>query len=204
MPMRVQQRGATLIVSLVFLLVFLVMALSIFRGALTSAQAIGNMQWRNEAISAANETIDLLLSEARVATDTANLTQQVNATPFGYDLNGDNVADIRVSFPPVTIEVNGAPSTRAGPRCLRIRPIPPSELSPSRPQDAGCFASSSAGGVAIASGGGATPATGSPSLCANTEWSMTVQATDPSTSTSVDVVQGFSVRVPTVSVPTCD
>ncbi len=48
------------------------MALSIFRGALTSSQAIGNMQWRNEAISAANETIDLLLSEARVATDTAN------------------------------------------------------------------------------------------------------------------------------------
>jgi type II secretory pathway pseudopilin PulG len=204
MQMRAAQKGATLIVSLVFLLVFLVMALSIFRGALTSAQAIGNMQWRNEAISAANETIDALLSESRVATDTANLTQEVNAAPFGYDVNGDNAADIRVSFPPVTIDVNGVASTRAGPRCLRIRPIPPSELSPSRPQDAGCFASSSAGGIAVASGGGATPATGSPSLCANTEWTMTVRATDPSTSTSVDVVQGFAVRVPTVSVPVCD
>jgi type II secretory pathway pseudopilin PulG len=201
MSMQRRERGATLIISLIFLLIFLVMALSIFRGALTSSQAIGNMQWRNEAISAANEAIDRLLSNSNIATQAQIVTAQVNTTPFTYDANADGTRDVVVNFPPVTIE--GV--TRAGPRCLRLRPIPPTELSPTRPEDAGCFSSSSAGGIAIeGGGGGATPATGSTSLCASSEWSMTVRATDPSTSTSVDVVQGFSMRVPTVAVPVCD
>jgi hypothetical protein len=201
MSIQRRERGATLIVSLVFLLIFLVMALSIFRGSLTSSQAIGNMQWRNEAISAANEAIDRLLSNSNIAAQAQIVTDQVNAVPFSYDMNADNVNETIVNFPPVTIDG----ITRAGPRCVRLRPIPPSELSPTRPQDAGCFASSSAGGIAIeGGGGGATPSAGSTSLCSDSDWSMTVQATDVSTSTSVQVVQGFSMRVPTVAVPVCD
>jgi hypothetical protein len=189
-----RERGSTLIISLVFLLVFLVMALSIFRGALTSSQAIGNMQWRNEAISAANETIDLLLSNANVATQTPTVVAQVNANGgIPYDINGDNAADVIVRFPTI--------AGVTGPQCLRVRPIPATELSPSRAEDAGCFTSSTAGGIAVEGGGGATPASGPSSLCANSEWSMTVRATDASTSTSVDVTQGFAVRVPTVSIP---
>jgi hypothetical protein len=189
-----RERGSTLIISLVFLLVFLVMALSIFRGALTSSQAIGNMQWRNEAISAANETIDLLLSNASVATQTLVVVDDVNGKGgIPYDINGDNTADVIVRFP----TINGL----TGPQCLRVRPIPSTELSPSRAEDAGCFTSSTAGGIAVEGGGGATPASGPSSLCANSEWSMTVRATDASTSTSVDVTQGFAVRVPTVSIP---
>ncbi len=195
-----RERGAALIVSLVFLLVFLVMALSIFRGASTSSQAIGNMQWRNEAISAANESIDRLLSTANVANQAANVTAQVNATPFQYDMSGDGVVDVRVNFPVVTLD--GV--ARAGPRCLRLVPIPPTQLSPNNPQDAGCFASSSSGGTSIQQGGGATPAAGSPSLCSNSDWMMTVRANDPSTSTNVDVVQGFSVRVLTTAVLACN
>jgi hypothetical protein len=192
-----RERGSTLIISLVFLLVFLVMALSIFRGSLTSSQAIGNMQWRNEAISAANETIDLLLSNANVATQTPVVVAQVNGADgkggIPYDINGDNTADVIVRFP----TINGV----TGPQCVRVRPIPATELSPTRAEDAGCFTSSTAGGIAVEGGGGATPASGPSSLCANSEWSMTVRATDASTSTSVDVTQGFAVRVPTVSVP---
>lgn len=197
MTPKARERGSTLIISLVFLLVFLVMALSIFRGALTSSQAIGNMQWRNEAISAANETIDRLLSSANVATQTPVVVALVNGADgkggIPYDVNGDNTADIIVRFP----TINGV----TGPQCLRVRPIPSTELSPSREEDSGCFTSSTAGGIAVEGGGGATPATGPSSLCANSEWSMTVRATDASTSTSVDVVQGFAVRVPTVSIP---
>jgi len=193
-----RERGSTLIVSLVFLLVFLVMALSIFRGALTSSQAIGNMQWRNEAISAANETIDRLLSNANVATQTATVVQQVNGVDgnsgLPYDVDGDGTNEILVRFP----TIDGL----TGPQCLRVRPIPATELSPTREEDAGCFASSSATGIAVsAASGGATPATGAASLCSNSEWSMTVRAAEPRTATSVDVVQGFAVRVPTVSVP---
>ena len=187
------QRGSTLIISLVFLLVFLVMALSIFRGSLTSSQAIGNMQWRNEAIASANEAIDRLLSEPTIATAAGNWTAQVNAAPFQYRLYEANRVDVSVNFP----EVSGV----TGPQCIRVRPIPSAELNPNNAQDTGCFASSSAGGIAVESGGSATPSTGPSSLCANSEWSMRVRAVDPSTSTSVDVVQGFAVRFPTVAIP---
>jgi len=52
------QRGSTLLVVMIFLLLFAIMAASSFRGSLTSAKTIGNMQWRNEAITAANDAID--------------------------------------------------------------------------------------------------------------------------------------------------
>jgi len=192
-----RERGSTLIISLVFLLVFLVMALSIFRGALTSSQAIGNMQWRNEAIAAANETIDRLLSNANVATQSATVVQSVNGvlgnSGIPYDTDGDGNNEILVRFP----TINGV----TGPQCLLVRPVPATALSPTREADAGCFGSSSASGTAVSeAAGGATPTTAT-SLCSDSEWSMAVQAVEPRTATSVVVVQGFAVRIPTVSVP---
>ena len=112
-----RQRGSTLIISLVFLLVFLVVALSIFRGSLTSSQAIGNMQWRNEAISAANETIDRLLSSPAIAMQPQLVVEQVNGldnkSGILYDMNLDKTSDVIVNFP----LVNGV----RGPQCLRVR-----------------------------------------------------------------------------------
>jgi Tfp pilus assembly protein PilV len=197
------QRGSTLLVVMIFLLIFGIMAASTFRGSLTSAQAIGNMQWRTEAITAANDAIDRLLSTADFATDTAVVTAQVNGAPFQVDINGDGVNDIAVSLPVVTVD--GV--ARAGPRCLRAAPILTSELNPSLAADLGCFSSSSASssglGTATAGGGTAT-VTSSPSLCSNTEWTITVQAVDGVTNTSVNVVQGVGVRVPTTAIPVCN
>jgi len=198
-----RQRGSVLLVTMILLLVFAVMVAASFRGSLTSAQAIGNMQWRNEAITAANDAIDSLLSSADFATNAANVTAQVNGTPFRLDANGDGVNDISVSFPPV--EIDGV--TRAGPRCLRAEPIPTASLDPDVPADVGCFGSSGGGSSGLGqetSAGGIGTVTQSPSLCSNTEWSITVRATDPVTNTSVDVVQGVGVRVPTTAVPACN
>jgi Tfp pilus assembly protein PilV len=198
-----QQRGSTLLVVMIFLLIFGVMAASSFRGSLTSAQTIGNMQWRSEAIDAANDAIDRLLSSADFATNTATVTQQVNAAAFQLDANGDGVNDVAVNFPPVTQD--GV--TRAGPRCKRAEPIPNKELDPTLAADIGCFGSTSSGssGVGVGTtGGGTATVAQSPSLCSNTEWSITVRATDAVTRTTVDVVQGVGVRVPTTVIPTCN
>jgi hypothetical protein len=197
------QRGSTLLVAMIFLLIFGIMAAATFRGSMTSVQAIGNMQWRNEAIGAANDAIDRLLSTADFATNTAVVTQGVNAAPFQLDANGDGVNDISVTFPVVTLD--GV--ARAGPRCLRAAPIPSVKLDPAVPADVGCFGSSSSGtsGLGIATtGGGTGMVAGTPSLCSNTEWSITVRAVDTVTNTSVDVVQGVGVRVPTTAVPVCN
>lgn len=203
-PGRGGERGSVLLVTMIFLLIFAIMGAAAFRGSLTSAQAIGNMQWRSEAINAANDAIDALLSSADFATNAAGTTAAVNAAPYQYDANGDGVNDIATSFPPVTID---GTAPRAGPRCLRAEPIPTKDLDPALAADRGCFGSSSS----ISSGLGVeTAASGvagvisSPSLCSNTEWSITVRATDAVTNTTVDVVQGVGVRVPTTSVPTCN
>lgn len=197
------QHGSTLLVVMIFLLIFGLMAAAAFRGSLTSAQAIGNMQWRNETVTAANDAIDRILSTADFATNTAVVTAQVNAAPFQVDINGDGVNDIAVSLPVVTLD--GV--ARAGPRCLRAEAIPAKDLDPALPADLGCFGSSSASssglGIATASGGTGTVAS-SPSLCSNTEWSIRVRAVDAVTNTTVDVVQGVGVRVPTTAVPVCD
>lgn len=197
------QGGSTLLVALVFLLIFAVMAAATYRSSLTSVQAIGNMQWRSEAITAATDTIDRLLSTADFANNTAAVTAQVNATPFNFDMNGDGTNDVSVNFPVVTLD--GV--ARAGPRCLRAEPIPNTALNPSLPQDIGCFGSGSLGssGIGIGTGSGGTgTVVSNPSLCSNTEWSITVRAVDVATSTSVDVVQGVGVRVPTTAVPACN
>ncbi len=201
MPMaskRQAQRGSTLLVAMIFLLIFGIMAAATFRQSLTSVQAIGNMQWRSEAIAAANDAVDRLLSSADFATSSAVVTQQVNAAPFQVDINGDGVNDISVSFPVVTLD--GV--ARAGPRCLRAEPIQGSQLNPNLPSDAGCFGSASSGnsGLVDEEGGAFEP----PPLCSNTEWTVTVRAIDAVTNTSVDVVQGVGVRVPTISVDECN
>ena len=200
---RRRQRGSTLLVVMIFLLIFAIMAAATFRGSLTSAQAIGNMQWRNEAITAANDAIDRLLSTADFATNTAVVTNQVNAAPFVVDINGDGVNDISVSFPVVTQD--GV--ARAGPRCQRAEPIPSKDLDPALPQDIGCFGSGSASssGLGISTGGGGVGTVlSTPPLSSNTEWSITVRAVDGVTNTRADVVQGVGVRVPTTAVPVCN
>lgn len=196
------QRGSVLLVTMVLLLVFAVMAAASFRGSLTSAQAIGNMQWRAEAITAANDAIDRLLSTADFATNNAVVTEQVNAAPFQFDANGDGVNDVAVNFPVVTVDG----LARAGPRCLRAEPIPSKDLDPTLAADLGCFGTNTSGssGLGVATGTGVVTVAQSPSLCSNTEWSIAVRAVDAVTNTRVDVVQSVGVRVPTTAVPVCN
>lgn len=198
-----KERGATLLVTLVFLLIFAALTAAIYRNSLSSAQAIGNMQWRNESISAANDAIDRLLSNADFAKNPTLVTETVNKTPFAYDANGDGVNDIQVSFPEVTID--GV--TRAGPRCVRAEPIPNKDLDPLVEEDRNCLGSADPNlgfSQATLVGTGSRPTAGSSSVCANTEWTVTVRATDALTNTSVDVVQGVGVRTWTSAVTTCN
>jgi len=195
---RAHQRGSVLLVAVILLLMAAILTAAMLRGSLTSAQAIGNMQWRSEALAAANDAIDRLLSSADFATKTATVVTQVNAAPFQVDINGDGVNDIAVSFP--TKLPDGTDITTPGPSCLRTQPIPAKDLDPEVATDVACFNSSSGSNQGLGVGdkdGAATAVSPSPSLCSNTEWSIRVRATDAVTNTAVDVVQGVAVRVNT-------
>lgn len=197
-----RQRGSVLLVAMVMLLTAAILAAAAFRSSITSTRVVGNMQWRNEAITAANDAIDRLLSSADFANNASTVTTQVNGAPFQVDINGDGVPDISTSLPVVTLDG----IARAGPRCLRAEPIPSANLDPTKTADLGCFGSSSgnSSGLGTAAGSGVATVVQAPSLCSNTEWSIRVRATDAVTNTNVDVVQGVAVRVPTTAVPACN
>jgi len=184
-----RQRGSVLVIAMVFLLMLAGLAASAMRGSMSSVQAISNMQWRNESVAAANDAIDRVLSSSDFAIKTPTVTEQV----FQVDINGDDVNDIRVTFPVTTI----AGVAKAGPRCLRQRPVPAASLDPEVAADRGCYGSSAAdgSGIGVETAGGTAAMDSSQTLCADTQWVIPVRATDDVTRTSVDVTQGTGVRV---------
>jgi len=58
-----RQRGATLIVGLIMLVLITLMMVSAFMLSGTNLKAVGNMQFRDEAIAAANVAIERVVSE---------------------------------------------------------------------------------------------------------------------------------------------
>lgn len=188
------QQGATLLVALIFLLIFAVMAASALSGSMTSARSIGNSQWRNEAVNAANDAIDRLISSIEFAERASTVTARMVEQPLHTDVNGDQNPDVVVTFP----EVTTGGTTARGPRCLRARPVLETSLNPDNPQDTVCYGGADPNGTGVgtadASGGGTTKTT-DPGMCSNTEWSITVQADDVVTNTSATVTQGVGVRL---------
>ncbi len=98
------QRGATLVISLVMLTVITLMVISAFTLSSTNLKSVGNMQFRNDAIAAANKAIEQVL-ESSFTTTTA--TQDIDV-----DLNNDGSVDyvVKVGIPVcIRASVGGAP-----------------------------------------------------------------------------------------------
>ena len=189
------QHGSILLVAMVFLILFSLIAASVYKSSISSVQALGNMQWRTESINAANDAIDKLLSDPTTFTNAATIGATVGATPLTFDVNGDGNTDVKVKF-----------LNDIGPECKRAVPIPAAALDVSVPEDVACMSSGSSNntGLGITNAAGSTSGLNQiTSLCANVEWAMTVQATDSVTNTSVNVVQGVGVRSSITSLPDC-
>ena len=84
-----RQRGATLIVGLIMLLLFTLMISSSFMLSSTNLKAVGNMQSRNEVLAAANMAINLKLS--------TKFTTAPAADQIQVDLNNDGTVDYTAS-----------------------------------------------------------------------------------------------------------
>lgn len=88
-----RQRGATLIVGMIMLVVITVMVVSAFKLSTTNLQAVGNMQFRDQALAAAHTVIDNEL-EAAFYNNVADL---INATRT-VDIDNNGVNDFRVTI----------------------------------------------------------------------------------------------------------
>lgn len=163
-----RQQGVTLFVALVLLVMVTLLAVSSFRVSNTNLKVIASMQGRGEAIAAAQDAIEAVLSNAAFADNPA----LVAATPIAVDLTGAGKNEYSVTLNPA-------------PTCLKARPTNPADLDITKPEDRPCF------GTALV--GQATLATS----CAETIWEIVATTTDSVTSASTTVRQGVSMRTST-------
>ena len=82
------QRGATLVISLIMLVLITLMVFSAFSLSSANLKTVGNVQVRDEAIAAANQAIELVVSSSFAS---APVAQSINV-----DINKDGVIDYTV------------------------------------------------------------------------------------------------------------
>jgi Tfp pilus assembly protein PilX len=171
-----RQQGAALIVSLIMLILISLLAVASFRLGKSDLQIVGNMQQRKQALSAAQQTIEQVISSTQF---TATPTNAVfNPCPAQnsacVDVNGDGVPDVNVGI--VVL-------------CNAIQPILNSALDFSNPNDAGCL-------IGNGQATGVTGAANGNSMCSSSVWDVQATAIDQVTSAQYVVDQGVAVRVP--------
>jgi len=164
-----RQRGFTLMMTLVFLVIFLLFAVSMASSSLVNTKVASNQQYRLEAKAVAQEGVETVMNQAFTL-------NPIPASSVPIDVNGDGATDFTAQM--------------AAPICLDSKPVLNKDLSLG---DVCRTPSSSSGDLVIGSGG----STASLSLCSDTQWEIQSAVTDPNNSaTSVTVHQGASVRVP--------
>lgn len=88
-----RQRGVTLVVGLIMLILITLMVTTAFTLNTSNLKSVGNMQFRNESIAAANKAI-----EQTVGTDFPPGFMTIpGAQTLTYDINGDGTTDYTIS-----------------------------------------------------------------------------------------------------------
>lgn len=87
------QRGVTLFVGLILLVLITLMVTTAFTLSNTNLKSVGNMQSRDEAVAAANKAIEQVMS--------SNFTNALAAENIDIDINNDGVTDyvVNISIP---------------------------------------------------------------------------------------------------------
>ncbi|GCB06646.1 PilX N-terminal domain-containing pilus assembly protein [Ralstonia sp. SET104] len=181
-PLSSRQRGFTLLVGLIMLLLLTLLGITAFRLAKGNLQVVGNAQSRDQARSAAQGAIEQVVSSTQFTTTPTNaIPNPCKATGPNttcVDINGDGVTDITVAVTPA---------------CVSTQVISESALNYSDPNDAGCL-------QGAPQDFGVAGAANNNSMCANSLWNVQAVATDVITSARYVVNQGTAVRVPATSV----
>ena len=177
MTSKKNQSGATLIVALVILVLLALLGLSAFQATTTDLKSSGNMQARNEALNAAQQAVETVISTAQFVTTPADALPNPcgAANIFCSDYDGDGVAEYTTQLQPV-------------PSCIGNKAVKMIELNLADSEDLGC----SAGQVQQF---GIAGAVSGDSLCANTTWNVTAQAQAATGGAKVTLSQGVGIRV---------
>ena len=180
-PLAQRQRGATLFVSMIMLLLITLLALSSFTLGKSNLQIVGNMQQRNQTFAAAQQAVATTISTTQF---TQTPTNAIAAPCMGNNtvcvsVNGSGNND------DITVTVTAT--------CDAIQPILVSQLNYQNPNDAGCL-------IGAPQDFGVTGASNNNSMCSNSVWDIRASATDTLTGANYVVDEGVGVRVPVTTV----
>jgi len=109
---RKRQQGITLIVGLIMLVLITLMVTTAFTLGTTNLKAVGNMQFRNESIAAANKAVEQMVGTYFGPT----MTTVPGTQTISFDINNDGTADYSVLvLPPACVEEKLVPTTSTTP-----------------------------------------------------------------------------------------
>ena len=169
--MKSRQRGITLVVSLIMLIVLTLLVVSAVRFGNINLKISGNAQTETEATAATQVAIEQTLKQV-VAADKI-----------------DSIA----ARPAATISTGGASYTVnvAKPTCVLSKNIKNIELDPAKAGDRLCFGSSDPDKL-VGSDGKLVEA---PTSCKGQQWDIAATTADGASGAQVSMLQGVSLRV---------
>jgi len=180
-----RQRGATLLVALIMLVLLSLFAVSSLNTANTNLKVVGNMQAKSEALNAAQEAVETVISTTQFISNPANavLNPCGAANTICTDVTGDGNPEYTTTLTPQ-------------PACVTVKPIKNSELVLTNTEDLGCAAGQ------VQQFGVAGAVTGD-SLCSNTVWEITARTVGAGSGATVTVTQGIGVRISADEAASC-
>jgi Tfp pilus assembly protein PilX len=193
-PYPARQQGMTLVVGLIMLVLITLATVASYNIGKTSLGIVGNMQNRNEATTAANNTIQEALSTTRLFTNPDDILGNACggvANRRCVDVNGDGVNDITVDLTPT-------------PTCVQARTILNAELRPELESGVTAVSQNAANCMQGTTQGifGIEGVPTGNSICANSVWEIVAVSTDAVTGSTVTVTEGAAVRVSTATIDT--
>jgi Tfp pilus assembly protein PilX len=165
-PSARNQRGSTLLMGLIMLVLLTLMGLASINTATSNLKVVGNMQYQHEALGAAQVAINKVFSKGSYFSDPAT-----SPTSDTVDMNGDGTTDYSV--------------TLSQPCILSTKDILVSELSLTNADDLLCMSSSTLKNAGIM--GQAVGA--AKSDCSNVTWRVTGAVNDTTSKTAVSLTQ---------------
>ncbi|AGW88788.1 PilX N-terminal domain-containing pilus assembly protein [Cupriavidus sp. DF5525] len=173
-PLRRRQDGVTLVVTLVFMVLFLLIAVAMVNSGLVNVKVAANQQHTAEARDVAQQAIEQVISN--------DFTKAPAAVAVPVDVSGDGKADYVAQV--------------AQPECVTSKPMKNVELDLSDADDVSCLIGSGVQNTGIVTAGN----NGGNSLCNATQWDVAATVNDAAnTGTVATVHQGVAVRMPTGS-----
>lgn len=198
-----RQRGLTLIVSLIMLVVITLLAVYAIRSGNLSLKIVGNSQRQAEADAATDQVIEQVLEVIRMAgtgisaaSMTALSTDVKNALP-GAVPTVATIPAFTVTVPANGVNYRVTTNSMANNQCITERPLPNNELVVTNTDDQQCFQSSSGAGAFCADG---RPCPPPPQPCKVQMWEVVARVSDESSGVSTTHVQGVTFRVPFANV----